>query len=143
VVLKRRYNGSRKEPLVPVNFSIKNVPDELAEALRERARQNHRSLQGELMAVLQTSIRSGSLTVDEVRQPAAVWGTEVLPAHPRRLHAGRGRVVWGGSESAILIRQMRDERDFTIEDLFRYLRTLDFETPSESTEWIRDARRGR
>lgn len=36
-----------------VNLSIKNVPEELAEQLRERAKRNHRSLQGELLAILE------------------------------------------------------------------------------------------
>lgn len=35
------------------NLSIKNVPEALAEALRQRAERNHRSLQGELMAILE------------------------------------------------------------------------------------------
>jgi len=38
---------------MPVNLSIKNVPDALAARLRERAARNHRSLQGELMAILE------------------------------------------------------------------------------------------
>jgi len=38
---------------MPVNLSIKNVPDELAQRLRERAARNHRSLQAELMALLE------------------------------------------------------------------------------------------
>ncbi|MCU0593554.1 MAG: Arc family DNA-binding protein [Desulfobacterales bacterium] len=38
---------------MPVNLSIKNVPDETAEELRKRAAKNHRSLQGELMAILE------------------------------------------------------------------------------------------
>ena len=38
---------------MPVNLSVKNVPDELAARLRERAERNHRSLQGELMAILE------------------------------------------------------------------------------------------
>jgi len=41
---------------VPVNLSIKNVPDELAEALRQRAAGHHRSLQGELMIILEESL---------------------------------------------------------------------------------------
>lgn len=41
---------------VPVNLSIKDVPDHLADALRSRARRNHRSLQGELMAMLETHV---------------------------------------------------------------------------------------
>ena len=36
-----------------VNLSIKNVPDGLAAKLRARAERNHRSLQGELMAILE------------------------------------------------------------------------------------------
>jgi plasmid stability protein len=35
-----------------VNLSIKDVPDDLAERLRQRAARNHRSLQGELMAIV-------------------------------------------------------------------------------------------
>lgn len=36
-----------------VNLSIKNVSDELAERLRRRAASSHRSLQGELLAILE------------------------------------------------------------------------------------------
>lgn len=38
---------------MPVNLSIKNVPEEIADSLRERAARNHRSLQGELMAIIE------------------------------------------------------------------------------------------
>lgn len=36
-----------------VNLSIKEVPDALAQRLRERAARHHRSLQGELMAIIE------------------------------------------------------------------------------------------
>ncbi len=36
-----------------VNLSIKEVPDALADRLRLRAERNHRSLQGELMAIIE------------------------------------------------------------------------------------------
>jgi plasmid stability protein len=39
-----------------VNISIKSVPDELAQRLRERAARNHRSLQGELMAIMEQAV---------------------------------------------------------------------------------------
>ena len=39
-----------------VNLSIKEVPDEIAEALRQRAARNHRSLQGELMAIIERAV---------------------------------------------------------------------------------------
>ena len=51
-----------------VNLSIKNVPDELAESLRERAKRHHRSLQGELMAILEEELAIRRVTVDQVYQ---------------------------------------------------------------------------
>ena len=38
-----------------VNLSIKGVPDTTAEKLRQRAERNHRSLQGELMAIVEAA----------------------------------------------------------------------------------------
>ena len=38
-----------------LNLSVKNVPETLAKKLRERAERNHRSLQGELMAILEAA----------------------------------------------------------------------------------------
>ena len=39
-----------------LSLSIKDVPHELAQALRERAAKNHRSLQGELMHILESAV---------------------------------------------------------------------------------------
>lgn len=39
-----------------VNLSIKNVPDRIAERLRERARRSNRSLQGELLTILEEAV---------------------------------------------------------------------------------------
>ncbi len=36
-----------------VNLSIKNVDERVVERLRQRAARNHRSLQGELMAIIE------------------------------------------------------------------------------------------
>jgi plasmid stability protein len=49
-----------------VSLSIKNVPDEWVEQLRARAASNHRSLQGELMAILEESLVRRRLTVEDV-----------------------------------------------------------------------------
>lgn len=38
------------------NISVKDVPDAWAEALRRRAARNHRSLQGELMAIIERAV---------------------------------------------------------------------------------------
>ncbi len=35
-----------------VNLSVKNAPDQVVDRLRQRAQRNHRSLQGELMAII-------------------------------------------------------------------------------------------
>ncbi len=40
---------------MPVNLSVKNTPDELVKRLKERAARHHRSLQGELMAILEAA----------------------------------------------------------------------------------------
>jgi plasmid stability protein len=41
------------EATMPVNLSIKEVPDALAARLRARAERHHRSLQGELMSIIE------------------------------------------------------------------------------------------
>ena len=41
-----------------VNLSIKDVPEDVAERLRQRAARNHRSLQGELMAIVEQASRA-------------------------------------------------------------------------------------
>jgi plasmid stability protein len=38
------------------NISVKDVPEAWAEALRQRAARNHRSLQGELMAIIEAAL---------------------------------------------------------------------------------------
>jgi len=50
------------------NLSIKDVPEALAEQLRQRAARNHRSLQGELMALLE--VAAGEATSTFLREPA-------------------------------------------------------------------------
>ena len=42
-----------------MNLSIKNVPEDVVVALRERARGRHRSLQGELLAIIEAAARDG------------------------------------------------------------------------------------
>ena len=50
-----------------MNISIKNVPKTLVEQLRVRAKQNHRSLQGELLNMLEQQVKPSRLSLDEVR----------------------------------------------------------------------------
>jgi plasmid stability protein len=41
-----------------MNVSIKNVPDKVVQRLRERAARRHRSLQGELLAIIEEAVRA-------------------------------------------------------------------------------------
>ena len=41
---------------MPVNLSIKNAPDQVVLRLRERAQRHHRSLQGELLAIIEAAV---------------------------------------------------------------------------------------
>jgi plasmid stability protein len=60
---------------VPVNLSIKNAPDDVVQRLRERAARNHRSLQGELMAIIEEAAKPVRyLTVGEVVERARALG---------------------------------------------------------------------
>ena len=62
---------------MPVNLSIKNVPDDLVERLRRRATASHRSMQGELMAILEEALtRRGPLTPQDVLRRIRQMGLE-------------------------------------------------------------------
>jgi plasmid stability protein len=42
---------------MPINLSIKNAPDAVVQRLRQRAERHHRSLQGELLAIIEEAVR--------------------------------------------------------------------------------------
>ena len=78
---------------MPVNLSIKNVPDNLAERLRARAARNHRSLQGELMVILEeVLLESGRLTVAETLERVRQLGLETEDEATRIVR--RDRDAW-------------------------------------------------
>jgi hypothetical protein len=54
-----------------VNFSIKGVPEATAARLRERAERNHRSLQGELMAIIESAAHGEDVAARAVASPPA------------------------------------------------------------------------
>jgi plasmid stability protein len=76
---------------MPVNLSIKNAPDDVVQRLKARAKRHHRSLQGELLAILE----------EAVQPPRQVTVDDVL-AEVRRLQ------VSTPAESAAMIRADRD-----------------------------------
>ena len=49
------------EPPMGVNLSIKNVPEHVVEALKDRAQRNYRSLQGELRTIVEEAASEGAL----------------------------------------------------------------------------------
>jgi plasmid stability protein len=78
---------------MPVNLSIKNAPDHVVQVLRERAERHHRSLQGELLAIIEAAVR------------------EDPPATPSDILAEIRRLgLRTPGEAAALIRGDRDRR---------------------------------
>jgi plasmid stability protein len=78
---------------MPVNLSIKNAPDELAQRLKARARRHHRSLQGEMMVILESA----------VQEPEPMTPAQVLD-RLRELNLS------SPSEAAEIVREDRDGR---------------------------------
>ena len=56
------------------NLSIKDVPETWAEALRQRAVRNHRSLQGELMAIVESALADTPAHTDASRGKPRIVG---------------------------------------------------------------------
>jgi plasmid stability protein len=78
---------------MPVNLSIKNAPDQVVQRLRQRAERHHRSLQGELMAIIEAAV------------------LEKYPARPTDILAEVRRLgLQTPGEAASLVRADRDGR---------------------------------
>lgn len=76
---------------MPATLSIKTVPDDTVRRLRVRAERHHRSLQGELLAILEAA----------VCEPAPLSPADLL-AEVRRLDLATP------TEAALMVREMRD-----------------------------------
>jgi plasmid stability protein len=76
-----------------VNLSIKNASDDVVERLRRRARRHHRSLQGELLAIIEDAARE-----DRRSTPAEV------------LAQVRGLGLATPAEAVSIVRASRDRR---------------------------------
>jgi plasmid stability protein len=77
---------------MPVNISIKNAPDDLVALLKARAQRNHRSMQREMLVILDNAVRT----------PRRLTPLELL-AEVEKLNFETP------SESTAIIRKMRDE----------------------------------
>jgi plasmid stability protein len=85
-----------------VNLSVKNVPEELAELLRQRAARNHRSLQRELLNILEAAVGRGTGAASS--RPHAAITIDELEKISHQLFPH-------GTESSVAyLRQLRDKR---------------------------------
>lgn len=96
------------------NLSIKNVPDDLLSKLRERAARHHRSIQGELMALLSAAMESPP---GPLQAPGANGALRARRSGTRRIEeiAAEHRKRWKkpfkqGPRAVDLIRADRDAR---------------------------------
>lgn len=121
---------------MPVTMTIKQVPDQVAERLRRRAAENRRSLQRELLLIVERA-------ADE-----DVSCAFREPEHPV-YHLAGGKA--GKASSAVSSRKLpratpSDSGKLTLEALWQRARDLGGQMPGESAEIIRrdrDARDGR
>ena len=77
-----------------VNLSIKNVPEETVTRLKLRAKRNHRSLQGELRALLDGATAAspaGNLTVQELYERGKRLGLRTASDSVRMIREDRDR----------------------------------------------------
>ena len=84
---------------MPVNLSVKNAPDKVVKRLKARAARHHRSLQGELMAILETAAyeESRPLTPRDVLAQVRAAGVSTPASSARIIRAGReGRLARRG-----------------------------------------------
>jgi antitoxin FitA len=97
-------SGAVSEPSVAVNLSVKNVPEELAELLRQRATRNRRSLQRELLSILEAAVgRAAAAPAGSTASQRALT-IEELAEISRTLFPA-------GTESSVgFLRQLRDSR---------------------------------
>ena len=94
---------------MPVTLTIKQVPERVVARLRRRAENNHRSMQGELMAILHETLDTSRVTVEQVGARYAADPAGALTM--RELwESGKRKGLGSPNESSAIIRKMRDER---------------------------------
>ena len=76
-----------------MDISIKNVPDQKVERLKLRAKRNHRSLQGELLALIDDAIDNvpRQLSVDEIAVKVSKLGLRRRNEAAKMIRSDRDR----------------------------------------------------
>ena len=59
------YNNRLGDQMA-TNFTLKNIPDEVYEKVRERAERNHRSINGEIISILSATTAPHHISVDVI-----------------------------------------------------------------------------
>jgi Arc-like DNA binding domain len=130
--LKRLQNGSYIHFGAEMpNLSVKDVPEAWAETLRQRAARHHRSLQGELMAIIEMAVREPGLADspgkfseqvapeamqsrivgnDRLDHPIIRQGWKTIEQVAAELHAKYPEPVLGQPLGVDIIREERDAR---------------------------------
>jgi plasmid stability protein len=75
-------HGVILEFIMPVSLSIKAVPDVLVDRLRRRAAGNHRSLQRELMAIVEAAVQPQPRGMHVAPAPAVPASSALLLSEP-------------------------------------------------------------
>lgn len=117
---------------MPTTFTIKQIPDAIADALRRRAAMNRRSLQRELLLVIEEAATSFPAAVHEMGEPSRTYAVSATGSTQARR---KGAVKTVAAASGRL----------TLEQLWTRARALGASSPSESAVIVRrdrDARHG-
>lgn len=95
-----------------LNLSIRNVPDDVADLLKARAQRNHRSVQGEIMAILEDAISGGPGLREQQR---AFLREDQQPTSDARKLTVREIAQWarkaGLKTAPDSVQMIRDDRD--------------------------------
>ena len=92
-----------------VNLSIKGVPEPLAERLRARAERNHRSLQGELMQVIEHAVAEPAGAPATLRR-GTERGTKTIEQIAAQHRARFPQPIAAGPLAVDILRADRDAR---------------------------------
>ena len=102
-------------PILP-NLSIKDVPEAWAQALRQRASRSHRSLQGELMAIIERALQEelnpgpGVVGFDRFGHPVTRRGSRTIEQIAAEHRQRFPEPIRGGPLAVDIIRADRDSR---------------------------------
>ena len=80
------------------SLSIKNVPDEALRRLRSHAERNHRSLQQELLAIVEAAAYGdGEFTLDDLVERPGSWACRLRVRRP----GGSGRIAMAAEQALV------------------------------------------